>query len=728
MSRTTLVLVAAVLISFLLAPAAHAQSVPFTLRYDQGDTTTVVSNNSSVFLPADAVGQAAVATLTITYRGTASASITEVEVLDAFEFPSADFSVSGLPSLPLSLTENQSFTVTLRYQAATRNRVIGRVLFHYKQALVTSQIALNLVGVAPEFSYSYIPQGGNPAVLAPGGTIAFPTTAVDGVSTTTVVITNKGSGAGKVDAISSSGAAFELSGLPLPPATITAARELRFTVSYKPTALETSSGQLTLDLAGGRVTFAFRGVSEGPAFVYEKIESSAVVPVIPGQVVSLPDTLVGEEISVPFRVRNDGNHDGQIASISVLGDGYQVTDLPFLPLVLKPGTSATFTVKFAPSQPGTISGRLRVGDDSFDLAASGLGAALEYSLVVGSTTTTVPSGGSITLPQVAVGESVRARFVVTNKGTAEASINSITLPAVTPAVFLLEELPSLPAKVAPQATTGFTVVFRPSVVGNASSALKVDNVTFTISGAGSSPAPLPGYTFEGASGVQEPLQQPGVGLTLSEPYSLALAGTLRLAFTSEAFSSDPSVQFSSGGRTVNFTIPANSTRAVFPNGTNEIRLQTGTVAGTITLTPSFATEGGIDMTPDVPAALNLMVPQSAPRVLGVQITSKTAAGFTVMVTGFATGRSLTQMDFQFNPVSGENVSTTKVSLNVEASFLSWYQSAASQQYGSQFSVSIPFSMQGDVTNVNSLIDTVQSVAVTIGNRQGTSSAVTANLR
>jgi hypothetical protein len=134
------------------------------------------------------------------------------------------------------------------------------------------------------------------------------------------------------------------------------------------------------------------------------------------------------------------------------------------------------------------------------------------------------------------------------------------------------------------------------------------------------------------------------------------------------------------------------------------------------------------MTPDGPAVLNLMVPQSAPRVLGVQITSKTAAGFTVVVTGFATGRSLTQMDFQFNPVSGENVSTTKVSVNVEASFLSWYQSAASQQYGSQFLVSIPFTMQGDVRNVNSLIDTIQSVAVTIGNRQGTSSAVTANLR
>jgi hypothetical protein len=613
MPRTTLVFVAAILISFLLAPAALAQSVPFTLRYDQGDTTSVVSNNSSVFLPADAVGQTAVATLTITYRGTTSASISEVELLDAFEFPSADFSVNGLPSLPLSLTENQSFTITLRYQAKTRNRAIGRVLFHYTQGLVKSQIALTLVGVAPEFTYSYIPQGGNPTVLAPGGIIAFPTTAVDGVSTATVVITNRGSGAGEVNAISSSGAAFELSGLPLPPATITAARELRFTVSYKPTALETSSGQLTLDLAGGRITFGLQGVSEGPKFVYEKIESSAVVPVIPGQIVSLPDALVGEESTVAFRVRNDGNGDGQISSISVLGTGYQVTDLPFLPLVLKPGASVIFTVKFAPGEPGKMSGRLRIGDDSFDLSASGLRAKLEFA-------------------------------------------------------------------------------------------------------------------FEGASGVQEPLQQPAVGLTLATPYSLALTGTLTLTLNSEAFSNDPAVQFATGGRSVPFTIPANSTRAVFPNGTNQIRLQTGTVAGTITLTPSFATEGGIDMTPDAPTTLNLMVQQAAPRLLGVQITSRTAAGFTLLVTGFATSRSLTQMDFQFNPVSGESVSTTKLSVNVEGSFLSWYQSAASQQYGSQFSASIPFTMQGETTNVTSLVDTIQSVAVTIGNRLGTSSAVTANLR
>jgi len=98
------------------------------------------------------------------------------------------------------------------------------------------------------------------------------------------------------------------------------------------------------------------------------------------------------------------------------------------------------------------------------------------------------------------------------------------------------------------------------------------------------------------------------------------------------------------------------------------------------------------------------------------------------VTGYATGRSITQIDVQFTPVAGEVVGTTKVSLNVDASFTAWYQSAASQAFGSQFTVTLPFTFAGDVVNVTNETDTVQAVAVTLTNRQGASASQSVSLK
>ena len=66
--------------------------------------------------------------------------------------------------------------------------------------------------------------------------------------------------------------------------------------------------------------------------------------------------------------------------------------------------------------------------------------------------------------------------------------------------------------------------------------------------------------------------------------------------TSGNFGTDPAVQFSTGSaagnRTVDFVIPAGSTSANFAGQGSQILLQTGTVAETVTLTPSFATTAG----------------------------------------------------------------------------------------------------------------------------------------
>jgi hypothetical protein len=319
------------------------------------------------------------------------------------------------------------------------------------------------------------------------------------------------------------------------------------------------------------------------------------------------------------------------------------------------------------------------------------------------------------------------RFYITNNGTAPGTVTSLSVTGASTA-FTLSELPRLPISLSPGATAAFTIQFTPTVVGAATATLKVDTLTFTLSGSATAPDPLPSYRFDAPSGSQEPMQQPAIGLTLAAPYPLNLNGTLTLAFNSEVFSNDPAVQFALGSRTVNFTIPANTTKAVFPQGATQVKIQTGTVAGTINITPSFATDAGINLTPANPLALNLVVPQSAPRLLSVELSAKTSNTLTFLLRGYATGRSVTQMDFQFTPTSGENVSTTKLSLSVEPNFLAWFQSTSSQQYGSQFTATVTFTLQGDVKTVTSLADTIQSVSATLTNRQGVSAAASVTLR
>ncbi len=708
---------------FWLAAGALAQAPPFAIRVQQGPNVASLSEGGTFTMQADAIALASTAAITLTYRGTASVSVNHVDLSGH-----TDFSLLGLPELPATLNPNQSVTAFIRYAPTTGNRVYGRVSFIYVEGRTTSSVTLNLSGIAPDFAFSFIPQpGGNATLVQPGATVPFPVTAVNTTSEVVFVITNRGSGPGAVNAITGGGAGFELAGVPLLPATVEAGKELRFTVQFKPKQLAASQGSVRIDFVDRQPVFNLEGSGSGPSWVYQVIQASGPATVTPNQAIALPDALVGEKSAVTVRVRNNGNADGDISAISIQGAGLQLADVPFLPLTLQPGAAATFALHFTPSEPGRTSGRLRIGADSFEVYGNGLGPAFKYAYSIGQTTTSVRPNGSVIFTPAAVGRTTSVRFTISNTGTAPAPVNSIILSGSN-LPFALSELPPLPLTLAPGESSSFTIQFAPVALGAATASLKVDMDTFTLSGSGSPPDPLPGCKFVAPSGPQEPMQQPAIGLTLDAPYPLTLTGTLTLAFNSDVFANDPAVQFATGGRTVNFTIPANTTQAVFPQNATQIRIQTGTVAGTISVTPSFATEGGIDLTPASPPALNLVVPQSAPRLLSVVVSQKTSTGFTLMLTGYATSRSITQIDFQFTPAAGENVATTRLSLNAEPSFVAWYQSTQSQPYGSLFTATAPFTLQGDVKSASSVADTIQSVSVTLSNRQGTSNSVSVALR
>ncbi|MBI3683069.1 MAG: choice-of-anchor D domain-containing protein [Acidobacteria bacterium] len=713
-----------VAILLLGSSALLAQTtIPFALRFQTGQNVATISDGGTVTLPADAIGAPVSGTLSITYRGAAGTRVA-INTIDLTG--SLDFVVSGYDTPPFDMVGGETVTLGIRYTPSAGNRATARLAIGYTEGRTTGSFFVNMAGVAPDFAFSYTPPGGNAQPLVSGGTIAFPQTPVDATVTAILLITNRGSGSGSLNSIALAGSAFQLVGAPLPGTVVEAGRELRVGISFTPRQVAPSTGSVSVELVDRRVSFNLEGSGASPQLTYELIRETGAVAIQPEQLISLPDAAVGEKSTVAIRVQNNGTADGRITSVTVSGAGITLSDLPPLPVTLTPGNRFSFTITFSPTAAGRVNGRLRIGADQFEVTANGLGPVLSYAYLISGVSTTVQNSGTVTFVATPVGRTSSVQFEVTNNGTASGAVSSISITSAG-SVFELSEVPGLPVTLSPGVSARFTIQFAPTALGAATATLRVDAQTFTLNGTGTAPASLPDYRFEGAAAAQEPLQQPAVSLTLASPYTLTLNGTLTMAFNSDVFSNDPSVQFATGGRTVAFTIPANTTRAVFPNNATQIRLQTGTVAGTITLTPSFATEGGINLTPTRPATLNLTVASAAPRILGVSVSARTAASITILVVGYTTARSVTAMDLQFTPVSGETLATTRLTLNVDSAFLAWYQSAASQQFGSLFTATVPLSLTGETNTAASLSEAVQSISVTISNRLGTSPASSVNI-
>jgi hypothetical protein len=213
--------------------------------------------------------------------------------------------------------------------------------------------------------------------------------------------------------------------------------------------------------------------------------------------------------------------------------------------------------------------------------------------------------------------------------------------------------------------------------------------------------------------ASNPGTQSGFQVGLGEPYPVPVTVTATLTFTADSGGDDPAVQFAGGGRTIQITIPAGSTTA--PN----LQLQSGTVAGTVTITFRLAALSS-DITPTpVPTRTVRITP--APPVITSVTATRNATGFTVTVSGFASTREITQVLFTFNAAPGSNLQTTQITAPVDTLFSNWFGNSASTPFGSQFLLTWTFTVQGDTS-------AIASVGVTLTNRLGNSNVATANLQ
>jgi hypothetical protein len=466
-----------------------------------------------------------------------------------------------------------------------------------------------------------------------------------------------------------------------------------------------------------------------PSVDFSYTISSGAITLVNGGTVLFGDSALNASSQVTLTITNTGNVNVSLRSILVTGAEFSPSGTPLPGTTLGAGMNAQFSIVFTPAVPGNRTGTLQIDVSgtrfAFALSGVGIGPALSFSYQSGGVTTPIKNFDTLLFSPAAVGNSSTVRVTVTNGGTGPGTVTSIGVS--NSPQFALANVPNLPATIDPGASISFDVSFGPNNTGIFSAQLKINALTFNLSGVGTAPPPLPDYTFESDTTTPDAFQQPAIGLKLSASYPLAIRGKLTLTFTSSAFAIDPTVQFSTGGKTVDFTIPANTTNAVFPNNDTQVHFQTGTVSGTIRVTPSFATETGYNLTPDAPTVLSSTIPEGPPHLVSVQITNKTGTTLTVGLTGFATGRKLTEIRFHFAPASGALVQPADVSSSVEPVFSSWYGSTQSHQFGSLFTASVPFTLQSNQDNNTNLLANFQSVSVSITNSLGSSSSISANL-
>lgn len=223
---------------------------------------------------------------------------------------------------------------------------------------------------------------------------------------------------------------------------------------------------------------------------------------------------------------------------------------------------------------------------------------------------------------------------------------------------------------------------------------------------------LPAVAITGLPDVSNPADQLKIQVTLSSPYPGSVSGQLSLSFTPDAGSGDGTIQFSTGSRTAAFTIPAGSTTTAVP-----LAIQTGTVAGTIKLTAQFQSSN-IDVTPTPAPSQTTRIKASAPVIVGASLV-RSANGFSVQITGYSTAREVTQAVFHFTAASGSTLQSADLTVPVQSVFAKWFQDSASTPFGSEFSFTQPFTVQGDPTAVS-------LGSVTLSNSFGNSTAIPTN--
>jgi hypothetical protein len=280
----------------------------------------------------------------------------------------------SLPS-PLAIAANTVYVVSVNtggiYYAATTSGLTSSVVNQNLSTVVGNNGVYGPTGQFPTQSYSHsnyfrdVVFSPGSSLPPTGGTgqqqisvvpvsVGFGSVTVGTTNTQTVTVGNPGTANLSISQATVSGSGFALSGLTLP-LTVAPGNSAAFTVKFAPTAAGSVIGSLTL-------------VSNAPT-------SPTIIPLrgtgvtVSVQLAASPTSLsygnvnLGTTSSKTVTLTNSGNSSVSISQLSVSGAGFTASGLT-VPSSLSPGQSTTFSVNFAPTAAGSVSGNVSVASNA----------------------------------------------------------------------------------------------------------------------------------------------------------------------------------------------------------------------------------------------------------------------------------------------------------------------------------------------------------------------------
>ena len=367
------------------------------------------------------------------------------------------FSVFGLAT-PATLAAGQSATFSALFAPGAAGNLSGSVVITSNTPNSPNTVPLSGTGTAASVTLSSNPTS-----------VSFNGVTVGSSGSKTITIANTGNTALTISQVSVNAKDFSATGITTPQ-TLNAGQSAALNVSFKPSASEQISGNITVASSQG---------------------ASAVIPVSGGGVqaaltvtppsVSFGNVTVGIPNSQTIQLANSGTGVLTISQLSATGTGYSTSALT-LPFSLNPSQTMTFNVQFAPPSAGSASGSVSIVSNAPNSPAviglSGSGVASTQALSF--------STHNLSFGSVDTGASATQSVTATNTGNANVTISSI-LAAGTG--FSLSGA-GTPATLTPTQSLTFAVIFSPTVAGNATGAVTVASnasgspATIALSGTG----------------------------------------------------------------------------------------------------------------------------------------------------------------------------------------------------------------------------------------------------
>lgn len=296
-----------------------------------------------------AVGSTASQSVTLSNTGNSNVSVSQLSV------SGSGFTTSGL-TLPLTLAAGQTASFSVTFSPTSAGSLSATATVTSNATNSPASIALSGTGIQP--AISVIPSS-----------VAFGSLAVGVTNSQTLAIQNPGAANLTISQANLSGSGLSFTGLTLPlmlaPNASTTA-----TLSFTPISAGAVSGSLSLVNNSPSSPLAVPITGTGVAQSLQLSASPASL--------SFGSVTDGTSASQTVTLSNTGNANVSLSQISVSGTAFTASGLA-VPLTLSPGQTAQFSVTFAPTTTGALSGTATVTSNASNSPASvslsGTGAA-----------------------------------------------------------------------------------------------------------------------------------------------------------------------------------------------------------------------------------------------------------------------------------------------------------------------------------------------------------------